>query len=419
MPSQTSPSSGYRPGRAGRTAGSAGEAEPVRQRPPDPSWLTVIGTTLRLWLRRRVLRVPDSGKISAWRRAGLTACVVVIAAAVAVAAVALTSSPARRAAAKPAPHRVPVKPAVTAEQLAAAANVQAAAGWIAAQVSGRATVACDPYVGGQLVADGFPPGQEDVLQPGRSLPEVPVGQAGGAAATLIVQTRTLGTQYGAQLATVAPVVLASFGSGPGAVLVRLRLRGGAAAAQQDAVRALAARRTAGRALLKAGLAHMHPAARQELAAGAVDPRLITVLRKLAAADSIYISSFGNPGRQAGPLRLAQIDGLLSGHGTHQVSELKQVLKLLRAERLPYRAKLKVAHGPAARCWSASSSRRPARSSRAARTWRARTAARAPANPAQVPPRPASPLATLSRPAPSSRPARSRAAPASRRLAGRT
>jgi hypothetical protein len=322
---------------------------PASSRPADPSWVTVIGTTLRLWLRRRVLRVPDAREVSTARRAGLVAGIVVIVAVIAAGAVALSLAvaPARPVGAKARPHHRATAPVVTPLQLDTEANIASASAWIAADISQQALVACDPATGTVLAADGFPAAREDVLQPGDQLPAEPAGQPGGASATLLVATQALGTQYGAGLDAAAPVVLASFGTGEASVQVRLVLTGGAAAAQQDAATALAARRSAGRALAKFRHAHMHAAARRQLTAGEVDPRLITVLHRLSAAATVYIMGFGNPagppapGAQAAPLRLAKVDGLVHKKGKRQISELKAVLKLLNSQHPPYQAQLQV------------------------------------------------------------------------------
>ena len=55
----------------------------------EPPWAKVIATTLRLWLRRRVLRVPDHRKVSRLRLAVAGVVVVIVAAAAGTALVAL------------------------------------------------------------------------------------------------------------------------------------------------------------------------------------------------------------------------------------------------------------------------------------------------------------------------------------------
>ena len=349
MSSDTSPPSGYQLETQPRPGDEARGAPRRPLRPPDPPWLTVIATTLRLWLRRRVLRVPDSAQVGMLHRAGLAALAfVVLAGAAAGTALALAaSSPGR-----PAPrHHRPAKPVVTPAEAAAMANGKAAAAWIAAQVSQQAMVDCDPAMCGYLQAAGYPAGQIVMLQKGVSLPASsgqagPGGVTGAPVATLIADTAVLRLQYGAQLATAAPAVLASFGAGQEAVQLRLFVAGGASGYQKDTSQALAARRSAGRALLAAGRAHMHPAAQQDLRNGLVDPRLIVVLRRLSASYSFYVVSFtdGTPLASSwAPFRVAAIDGLVTQNGPRLASDLGGVLKLLKAQPAAYLAQLTVTH----------------------------------------------------------------------------
>jgi len=336
--SDTSPSSGRLDAPA-RTVGGAGGAVTRRQLPvTDPPWLKVIGTTLRLWLRRRVLRVPDSGTVSKLRRAGLTATVIVAAAVAVGATVLLAGSQPGHAARQPRQH-APAKPVVTPAQAAATANGQAAAAWIEAQVSQQVMVDCDPAMCADLQAAGYPAGQLVVLQPGGNLP------AGGATATLIADTALL-RSYSARLDAAAPAVIASFGAGPETVQLRLVMAGGATGYQRSASKALAARRAAGRALVLAGQLHMQATAKQDLRAGLIDPRLILVLGRLARRDSVYVVRFSDAGPLADPslpFRAAEIDGFVTRQGNRKVTELPQVLKLLEAQPAPYRPELTVTH----------------------------------------------------------------------------
>ena len=121
----------------------------------DPPWPKVIATTLRLWLRRRVLRVPDQGEVSGLRLAVACLAVVIVAAAAGTALVALGGS--RSVAAKPTashPVRQPTQPPSPAE-VQAGVNAQSAAAWIAANVSRRTVVGCDPMTCADLAAAGF------------------------------------------------------------------------------------------------------------------------------------------------------------------------------------------------------------------------------------------------------------------------
>ncbi|HEY2314770.1 MAG TPA: hypothetical protein VGH96_14230 [Streptosporangiaceae bacterium] len=353
MSSDTSPPSGYRLDNPARTAGAtsaSGGNAPVRQisggarrmgqSAAAPSWIKVIGTTLRLWVRRRVLRVPDTGRVGRARRAGFAAVIVVAVAAVAVTAVVeLTGSPASqrtRQHAATTPRLTPAqKRARAAAAAQAAANGTAAVDWIAAEVSQQAVIGCDPATCAAILTAGYAGGGKIVLQPGALLPAV------GA---LVVATPAVRAQYGAQLATTAPAVIASFGSGAEAVQVRVVVAGGQAAYSQAASSAIAARRNAGIKLIGNGRVRVRAAAREDLAGGLVDPRLLTVLQRLATRYPVTISRFGDAGPNADtstPFRLAEIIGLTTQHRRGQTSELAGAEKLLEHQPSGYRAALTV------------------------------------------------------------------------------
>jgi hypothetical protein len=338
--SDTSPPSRYRLDNPARTAGAPGGATPRRQITAAPSWTRVIGTTLRLWVRRRVLRVPDTGRIGRARRFGVMTVIVgvVVAASVAV-AVALTGTPA----ASRAGHRSVTAPRLTPAQrqaraaaaAQAAANGTAAASWIADEVSQQTVIGCDPATCAAILTAGYSGGGQVVLQPGVSLP---------AAGAVVVATPAVRAQYRAKLAAAAPAVIAAFGSGPQAVQVRVVVPGGQTAYSRAASSAVAARRTAGLRLLADGRVHVRAAAHDALSEGMVDPRLLVVLRALAAHYPVYINHFSDAGPLADssvPFRLALIIGLTSTHGLHQVSELAGVEKLLQEQPSGYRAVLTV------------------------------------------------------------------------------
>ena len=117
----------------------------------------------------------------------------------------------------------------------------AAASWVAQQVSRGVKVSCDPVMCAALRARGFPSGQLLVLG---SASEVPTSSA------VVVETPAVLRLFGSSLATAfAPAVLASFGSGPSLVTVRVIARNGAAAYQTKLNTDLRARKTAGAALL--------------------------------------------------------------------------------------------------------------------------------------------------------------------------
>ena len=96
-----------------------------------------------------------------------------------------------------------------------------AAAWVAHEVSRDAIVSCDPLMCQALGAHGIPAGDLLVLQPGA---RDPLGSE------LVVATAAVRSQFGSRLASVyAPTVLASFGTGDGAIAVRVIAPDGARA----------------------------------------------------------------------------------------------------------------------------------------------------------------------------------------------
>ena len=351
MSSDTSPPSRYRLDSPARTGGAAaGAPAPRSPLPAEPSWTKVIGTTLRLWVRRHLLHVPDTGKIGRARTAGVAtaAAVIVVAvvAAITAAAIALSSAPVSHHARQHAQTKPPLtaaqKQAQAAAARAAAANSTAAATWIAAQVSEQIVIGCDPATCAAILSAGYGNGGEVVLQPGVRLP---------SSGALVVATPAVRAQYGAELEATAPELIAAFGSGPQAVQVRVVVPGGQAAYSAAASSAIAAGRSAGLKLIADGKVRVHPAAWLDLTAGLVDQRLLTVLQGLGTRYSIDIYSFADGGPVAGspvagspstassaPYRLAQIVGLTR-------REVAGAVKLLKALPNESRPALAVAHLP--------------------------------------------------------------------------
>jgi hypothetical protein len=337
----TSPPSRYSLDHGVRTAGVAGDSAPPRQVPSAPSWIKVIGTTVRLWVRRRLLHLPDSARMGTSRRAAVGAAAAVVAVAAAIAVVGLISS-----SSAPAPihqGRHAKASALTAAQRLAqaaaaaqtAANTRAAASWVAAQVSAKAVIGCDPATCAAILAAGYPSGGQVILQPGVSLP---------AAGGLVVVTPALRSQYGPQLMSAAPAVVAAFGTGSQAVQVRLVMSGGQAGYSASASSVIATRRAAGRRLIAAARVHVRSSARAALTAGLVDPRLLTVLHRIAAHHRLDIVRFGDAGPLADgsvPFRLGEIIVPSGKRRPHRVSALARMEKLLRSQPAGYRAALAI------------------------------------------------------------------------------
>jgi len=290
---------------AGSQAKAVRAAAP-RTLPGAPSWGRVLATTVRLWTERRVARLRHP-RLALF----LTICVAVAAAAV-VSVVQFTgTSP--RTAAPPRPHQMP--PA-WAQGAAGAVRAQAAT-WVAGQVSSAETVGCDPLMCAALRAHG--------VAASRLLP-VGSGTSGAVGAGVLVASLSADDQQ------VAPVLLASFGSGASVVEVRTAPPGGSAAYQRAVQADLAARRSAGTQLLHSRRIGVGAGAAAQLQAGEVDTRLLIMLAMLASQHPWQVVAFGggSPGvaLEQAPFRQIIITGPDAG-------ALAASLALVRAQRAPY------------------------------------------------------------------------------------
>jgi hypothetical protein len=281
----------------------------------EPSWPAVAGNTVRLWLGRHRRRRGPRGR----HVAVLAASAVLAMAFGAGVTLFLTRSAPEHAASQPG------SPAPTPNALQAAATVrQQAARWIAQQVASDVVVSCDPEMCGELQKSGFPAGQLMELQP--SAPD-PLGSQ------LVVATPVIRSQFGTRLATVyAPLVIASFGSGPDRVDVRYNTPDGSAAAFEAQLAADKANRiTAGEQLLTNKRVQVSSAARSALLAGQVDPRLLVTLSALAHLMSLQLVTFDDPSPGVSsdvPLRGAELGAAAS-------AGLPAMVAFLSAQQDPY------------------------------------------------------------------------------------
>jgi hypothetical protein len=173
----------------------------------------------------------------------------------------------------------------------AAVRAQAAA-WVAEQVSPDVTVSCDAAMCAALQAHGFPASKLVVLGPTSPDP---------VSSVLVVETAAVRELFGSNLAVAsAPEVLASFGSGAGAITVRAVAPDGPAAYQAALNADLANRRTSGAALLDDPQVAVSATARRQLLAGEVDLRLLLALASVAGHEPMDIVRFGSLGPGASP-----------------------------------------------------------------------------------------------------------------------
>jgi hypothetical protein len=204
-----------------------------------------------------------------------------------------------------------------------------AAAWIAQQVSRDAIVSCDPAMCWALEAHGVVAGSLLVLRPAAADP---------LGSDVVVATAAVRSQFGSRLASVyAPGIIASFGSGDMRIDVRAVGPDGAAAYQAALGADVAARREAGRQLLRNQRISVSAAARNQLLTGEVDTRLLTTLAALAAAGPVQVRAFGDGGPRASPglpLRAAMVAARAAAT-IGGATGLPAMLAFVRAQRPPY------------------------------------------------------------------------------------
>jgi hypothetical protein len=179
-----------------------------------------------------------------------------------------------------------------------------AASWVVQQVDHTAVVSCDPVMCAALAQDGFPARKLVVLGP--ASPTAPVNSQ------VVIVTAAVRDWFGSSLAAAyAPAVLASFASGTAQVSVRVMAPHGAGAYDAASDSDLLQRKAAGNLLLNTARITIAGPARQQLAAGQVDSRLVLAITTLAGDLPVDIVWFGNPGPGASadvPLRFADLAG---------------------------------------------------------------------------------------------------------------
>jgi hypothetical protein len=297
---------------------TTGSVAPRTAAQVTPSWGNVIGTTARLWVQRRR---------TAWRVVAAIVVAVIVFAGGGLTVALIRGSGSASTARGNGGKTASSTPGLGAVQAATAARQQAAR-WIAAQISTSTVVSCDPAMCAALQAQGFPAGDLMTLGPGTS---DPLGSA------VIVATAAIRSQFGNRLTTVyAPTVLASFGSGAARIDVRAYAAGGAAQYLAGLRTDEQSRARAGSQLLRNSRVSVASAARQQLAAGQVDSRLLITIATLSGQGPVSVVAFGDagPGASPGvPLREAELGtprGAKSGYLTSTVA-------LLRAQQAPYLA----------------------------------------------------------------------------------
>jgi hypothetical protein len=273
---------------------------------------------------------PGSGRRRRAIRLGVAGAFAVVSAVLAIEAaqglsgshLASSEALARRSAPAPAP-----------VSQAAAVRAQAAA-WAAGQVSGGAILACDPAMCAVLAQHGVPTGDLLVLSPATADP---------LGSDVVVATAAVRSLFGSRLTTVyAPDVLASFGSGTTRIDIRVLAPEGASAYASALTADRRDRQAAGDQLIGDLRIGLTATARSQLAAGAVDARLLMTLAMLGGSGPMRLQGFSDdgPGASAGmPLRQVTL--------TASTASARKILAFYRAQRAPYLpARTVLAPGPA-------------------------------------------------------------------------
>jgi len=294
---------------------------------PEPSWPTVIATTIRLWLERHPVVIGGKAIHIRPRVLAITLAISlaagVLAAGIAGALVGGAGGPAAVSTTSRAS-----SPVAAAALSATAATRDQAAQWIATQVATSAIVACDPAMCAALEADGIPAARLLVL--GTAAAD-PLGS------DVVVATLAVRNQFGARLESVyAPTVIASFGQGAGRIDVRAIAPLGAAPYESALAADLRSRMAAGSQFLRNPRIVLPASAKAALRAGEVDSRLLITLAALAAEQPVRIVAFddSSPGASpAVPLRGVEIGPM--GDGARALTGLQLMRSFLDAQRSPF------------------------------------------------------------------------------------
>src|SRR6185437_10862222 len=118
-------------------------------------------------------------------------------------------------------------------------------------------------------------------------------------------------ELGVSLAeSYAPEVIASFGAGSSRVDVRTMSTHGSAAFRAALSSDLSQRKESGAEMLNSNRVVISDAARKQLLAGHVDPRLLVTIAGFASQDPVHIVAFGDPApgvsADVSPLRTAEL-----------------------------------------------------------------------------------------------------------------
>ena len=333
--------SGVVPGRTAPATSSPGPATESPRRAAavptrEPSWAKVLGTTISLWVSRRLGRPGGSGRpgsaaagdttAPAGRRRGIRWPLVAFVLLLVILALAglqlsgVLSQHSKSPAATGAGGQAGSGGALSAAE----ATRAHAATWIAQQVTASDLIACDPLTCSTLESDGVAASRLMSIQPTATDP---------LGADVVVATASVRSQFGSQLVSeYAPELIASFGTGASRVDVRAVANFGAAAFEAKERADLTARKSAGAQLLRNGF-HIGAQGAAQIQSGQVDSRLLVTLAALLSQRTVDVSSFGDTGPGA-PVLYRQVT-IVDAPGQTGIAALTADLKQAQAQSTPY------------------------------------------------------------------------------------
>jgi len=215
------------------------------------------------------------------------------------------------------------------------ANRTEAAEWVSQQISHSTVVACDAAMCQALRERGFPAANLRLLQKSSPYP---------LSSQVVIETAAVRDIFGSSLdAQAAPEVITTVGAGTAIVVIRVIAQHGVAAYERELASDLSVRKRTGMALLGGARIKTLRDARQQLAAGEVDTRLLYAVTALAAVEPIDILNFGSVATDPSvglPLRyadLAEQDRAAHRSRTAYLNALAKVLNGIRAPFGPIRS----------------------------------------------------------------------------------
>lgn len=255
----------------------------------NPPWPTVVWTTVRVLSRRWPFRLAILA-VAGLLVAGLV---------VGYRALFLTDSPSGGR---------PSGPSVAAGgPVSAAATARAeAATWASANIADTAVLACDTATCAELQARGYPA----TALVGLTADARDIRRADLVVVTAAVEA-LLGRRNLAALTAAQPVAV--FGSGDAVIELRAVAPGGPDAYERRATQDRRQRAAAGAQLNQTPRLELAPSAGEQLRAGRVDARLLTVLPALLAdhtltVDSFLVTAAEQPGAPLRVMDIARVDG---------------------------------------------------------------------------------------------------------------